>query len=371
MADSWRVCLLNTDSSQTHLSRGSLRKSTDRNSLGSGIDGSDGSHRLRDTHARTSHKKPLFLDIAIGEIVNECGTNKISADAANLLIEVDKENNLGRIRRRMRGCEGMGREESREYRARAFAAAALHIRNSEGQSNTAPQVARDWGLRYSDLALAIKIINRFRRSRNAPPREPPASRRSRELRQEVERIRDYLSEQLEMESVIEVVDQTILRLRRAGEPFHPGDEWLTGHLCNDPPTRAAFECAIRSIADIGLPLSLCAHTVHQTPDQRNVLLHGEDLSQSLRMISVYVLVRTWEEGRRPGIDPLEVGPELPVYQLDPLAQHGASGSRISHICSTPPPKSLSPVPVLMYIRCSPLRRSSSRSLIHPEFSSMQ
>ena len=238
-----------------------LRKSTDRNSLGSGIDGSDGSHRLRDTHARTSHKKPLFLDIAIGEIVNECGTNKISADAANLLIEVDKENNLGRIRRRMRGCEGMGREESREYRARAFAAAALHIRNSEGQSNTAPQVARDWGLRYSDLALAIKIINRFRRSRNAPPREPPASRRSRELRQEVERIRDYLSEQLEMESVIEVVDQTILRLRRAGEPFHPGDEWLTGHLCNDPPTRAAFECAIRSIADIGLPLS-CARTLY-------------------------------------------------------------------------------------------------------------
>ena len=39
------------------------------------------------------------------------------------------------------------------------------------------------------------------------------------------------------------------------------------------------------------------------------------------MISVYVLVRTWEEGRRPGIDPLEVGPELPVYQLDPLAQY--------------------------------------------------
>ena len=103
----------------------------------------------------SSCKKPRFIDIAISELVRKCGVCKVSEDAARLLIEVDTKESLGGIRKKRHGTKGMGKEESKEYRARAFAAAALHILNSNGQSNTAPQVARDWGLVYLDLASAI------------------------------------------------------------------------------------------------------------------------------------------------------------------------------------------------------------------------
>ena len=97
--------------------------------------------KLRKNHITTSYKKPRFIDIAISELVRKFGVCKVSEDAARLLIEVDTKESLGGIRKKRHGTKGMGKEESKEYRARAFAAAAAYL-NSNGQSNTAPQVER-------------------------------------------------------------------------------------------------------------------------------------------------------------------------------------------------------------------------------------
>ena len=229
-----------------------LRKSTDRNSLGTTIDGTEGARRLRDVHAMSSARNPLFLDLSIHQISKECGTNSTSADAAQLLIEADRDVKLGMIRRRMRGTQGMGEDESREYRARAFAAASLHIRNSEGRSNTAPQAAMSWGLRYSDLARN-KDPQQASKSKSGCVQGTP-SVEGLELRQELERIRNFMSEQLDMATVNEIMDRCEDMLRASGEPLRRGDEWLTGPLCNTPSSRAAFEIAIRSMAKQGLPV---------------------------------------------------------------------------------------------------------------------
>ena len=240
-----------------------LRRSTDRNSLGTRIDESGDGGRIRNTHSLASSNRPLFIDIAIGELVRECGTSPASVDAAHLLVEVDGVARLGRIRRRMRGSEGMGADESREYRARAFAAAALHIRGCEGQSNTAPQVARDWKLRYVDLALAIRILNRYRRTNL--PSQNPSERRARELRQELDRIRNFLSEQLDMEFVNAIIESAVEDLKSSGEPLYPGDEWLTGPMCNTPSPRAVFETIIRSMAKLGVPLESARELYQRLP----------------------------------------------------------------------------------------------------------
>ena len=42
-----------------------------------------------ETHSLASSNRPLFIDIAIGELVRECGTSPASVDAAHLLVEVD------------------------------------------------------------------------------------------------------------------------------------------------------------------------------------------------------------------------------------------------------------------------------------------
>ena len=125
-----------------------LRDSGDRNHLGSRIDPSadKASENFRKKHMAASYRKPRFIDIIVRELVKKCGTGNSSQDAARLLIEVDSKERLGAVRKKRRGTKGMGKEESKEYRARTFAAAALHILNSNGHSNTAPQVARDWGL---------------------------------------------------------------------------------------------------------------------------------------------------------------------------------------------------------------------------------
>ena len=168
-----------------------LRNSNDRNQLGSMIGPSSdkASEKLRKNHITTSYKKPRFIDIAISELVRKFGVCKVSEDAARLLIEVDTKESLGGIRKKRHGTKGMGKEESKEYRARAFAAAALHILNSNGQSNTAPQVARDWGLVYLDLASAIRMLRSNITGLDSTKREKPSVLRSRQLRHELDRLR--------------------------------------------------------------------------------------------------------------------------------------------------------------------------------------
>jgi len=234
-----------------------LRASDNVNDLGSQIakTGDSASERLRKANERSKRRNPLFIDLAISEIVKACGVNSVSEDAASLLIEVNKAKRLGGVRKKRRGTSGMQADESKEYRARTFAAAALHIRNSEGQSNTAPQVAAQWGVRYLDLVSAVRLLNRHRRSEEAEGREPPRDRRSRELRHEAERHRSFLAEQYDMDTVNRITEEQVRILRDEGEPFQPDDEWHTGRFCNDPTPRAAFEAVVEAMAELGLPRS--------------------------------------------------------------------------------------------------------------------
>ena len=233
-----------------------LRPSNDRNLLGSHIDKSTDkvSEKFRNAHVITSYKKPLFIDIAIRELVERCGVNKVSEAAARLLKEADSKEKLGRIRKKRHGTKGMSKEESREYRARAFAAAALHILNSDGQSNTAPQVARDWGLVYLDLASSIRILRRNIGGEKETLREDPAVLRYRQLRHEISRLSNFLQEQFDMDEVNRIIEAATRILVDEGEPLGSNGEWLTGRFCNMPSTRAAFEAAITAMAEIGMPL---------------------------------------------------------------------------------------------------------------------
>ncbi len=244
-----------------------LRQSNDRNSLGSRIDLSSDkvAARLRKVHIMTSSKKPLFIDLVILELVDKCGVSKASEGAATLLIEVDSEEKLGRIRKKRHGTKGMGEEESRDYRARAFAAAALHILNSNGQSNTAPQVARDWGLVYLDLASAIRILRNNMGGGNDTLREKPSVLRSRQLRHEISRLRNFLQEQFKMDEVIQIIEVATKILMDEGEPLGPNQEWLTGRFCNVPSTRTAFEAAITAMAELRMPLRSARRLYERLP----------------------------------------------------------------------------------------------------------
>ena len=148
----------------------------------------------------------------------------------------------------------MSKDESRDYRARAFAAAALHILNSDGHSNTAPQVARDWGLVYLDLASSIRILRRNIGGEKETLREDPAVLRYRQLRHEISRLRNFLQEQFDMDEVNRIIEAATRILVDEGEPLGSNGEWLTGRFCNMPSTRAAFEAAITAMAEIGMPL---------------------------------------------------------------------------------------------------------------------
>ena len=245
----------------------SLRPSNDRNSLGSQIEKSTDktSEKFRKSHAITSYKKPLFIDIAIRELVERCGINKISEAAARLLKEADSKEKLGRIRKKRHGAKGMSKDDSRDYRARAFAAAALHILNSDGQSNTAPQVARDWGLVYLDLASSIRILRRNIGVGNETLREDPSVLRYRQLRHEISRLRNFLQEQFDMDEVNRIIEAATKILVDEGEPVGPNGEWLTGRFCNVPSSRAAFEAAITAMAELGMPIGSARRLYERLP----------------------------------------------------------------------------------------------------------
>ena len=241
-----------------------LRDSGDRNHLGSRIDptGDKASENFRKKHMAASYRKPRFIDIIVRELVKKCGTGNSSQDAARLLIEVDSKERLGAVRKKRRGTKGMGKEESKEYRARAFAAAALHILNSNGHSNTAPQVARDWGLVYLDLASAIRTLRSNITEFEGAMRERPSVLRSRQLRHELGRLRSFLHEQFDMAEVDRIIEAASRILSEEGEPLGANDQWLTGRFCNVPSPRAAFEATVTAMAGLGLPLR-CARRLYE------------------------------------------------------------------------------------------------------------
>ena len=104
--------------------------------------------RFRRSHDRVTSAKPLFIDIVISEITRSCGKNRISAAAADLIIKVNSEISISRLRRKMHGTSGLSPSDSKSYRTKVYAAAALHIKRSDGQTNTAHRVSTEWGINH-------------------------------------------------------------------------------------------------------------------------------------------------------------------------------------------------------------------------------
>ena len=247
--------------------RGLRARARGRGTLGSTIaPSSDPKHRrLRRSHQRQSTSEPKFLDLVIGELVGSCDSVDVAVCAADILDSADAVKPLGRVRKKMVGAQGIAADETREYKTRVYAAASLHITNDEGQSNTAPQLAKNWGIRYRDLVWAIRFLNRHRRTHCGEPREPPSERRSRQLRHELDRLRSFLVEQVGALPANEVIEVATEVLRSQMEPIYPDDAWYTGAYCNYPSPRAAFAAVVVAIAELGLPNGLARRLYERLP----------------------------------------------------------------------------------------------------------
>ena len=229
------------------------------NVLGSHIQWSrdPSSERIRRSHNRVSSSKPRFIDEIIGELVAACGQNSISLRAADFLLAVNTHSSIGRIRTGMRGARGMGRHESRSYRAKVYAAATLHILRSQGQSNTAHLVSANWGINHFDLVGSIRRLNRLSKRHQAHTngQSDPTSLRIERLNMESREISQFLHQILPMQTVVVISEAQIQILRDSGEPFYHGDPWHNNRFTNEEPVKAAFMSTVEAMAQIGLPFS--------------------------------------------------------------------------------------------------------------------
>ena len=227
------------------------------NSLGSEIEWSKDPSldRFRRSHERVTSTKPLFIDLVISEIARSCGKNRISAAAADLIIEVNSENSISRLRRKMHGTSGMSPSDSKSYRTKVYAAAALHIMRSDGQANTAHRVSTEWGINHFDLVGAIRMMNGVLKGIRPVGQEDPTTTRIRQLNSESETIRQYLYQIFQAPEVVRISETQIRILRESGEPFYQGDVWTNGRFTNETPDKAAFMSTVEAMAEIGHPFT--------------------------------------------------------------------------------------------------------------------
>ena len=229
------------------------------NDLGSQIQWSrdPSSERIRRLHNRASSRTLRFIDEIIGEVVAACGQNSISLQAADFLLAVNSQSPIGRIRRGMRGTRGMGRHESRSYRAKVYAAATLHILRSQGQANTAHMVSANWGINHFDLVGSIRLLNRLSRRHQAHTegQRDPTYLRIERLNRESREIRQFLHQILPMQTVVVISEAQIQILRDSGEPFYHGDPWHNNRFTNEEPVKAAFMSTVEAMAEMDLPFS--------------------------------------------------------------------------------------------------------------------
>ena len=169
----------------------------------------------------------------------------------------------------------MGKEESKEYRA-CFRSRCTAYSQLNGHSNTAPQVARDWGLVYPDLASAIRTLRSNITEFEGAMREKPSVLRSRQLRHELDRLRSFLHEQFDMAEVDRIIEAASRILTDEGEPLGANDQWLTGRFCNVPSSRAAFEATVTAMAGLASH-QMRKEALRETPNNGNGILHGEVL----------------------------------------------------------------------------------------------
>ncbi len=196
--------------------------------------------RFTGKQIRLDGGKNSFLDDLVKK-VSETGEGvRIKREAVSLLREANSKNPLGMRRKSLRGAKGISGGESRDYRLRVFVAAALHVLNDEGQENRAPMIAHEWGIYYSDIAWAIRILNRQRRrvSRKGSP-DPVALRRE-ELQFNLNRLREFLSTEVGFREAEEIMISAETRLSEHGEPVGDSDNWLIGRFCNTPSKRVAM-----------------------------------------------------------------------------------------------------------------------------------
>ena len=230
---------------------------SNRNSLGSDIEWSKDPSldRFRRSHDRVTSAKPLFIDIVISEITRSCGKNRISAAAADLIIKVNSEISISRLRRKMHGTSGLSPSDSKSYRTKVYAAAALHIKRSDGQINTAHRVSTEWGINHFDLVGAIRMMNRVLKGIRPSGEEDPTTARIRQLNSESESIRQYLYQIFQAPEAVHISETQIRILRDSGEPFYHGDVWVNGRFTNETPDKAAFVSVVEAMAEIGHPFA--------------------------------------------------------------------------------------------------------------------
>tara|TARA_B100001996_G_scaffold253856_1_gene197102 strand:- start:304 stop:1254 length:951 start_codon:yes stop_codon:yes gene_type:complete len=234
-----------------------FQMTSNKNGLGTTIGPSKDpkSERWRKAHDRATLERPLFVDLVIREITRSCGNNRISADAADLVLRVNSAARISRVRRRMHGTAGMAPLDSKSYRTRVYAAAALHIRRSDGQVNTAHRVSTDWGINHFDLVAAIRMMNSVLREISPNRGEDPTTMRIRGLNAESEVIRQFLNQLFSIPQAVLISETQIRILRESGEPFYHGDGWNNGRFTNEKADKASFMSTVEAMAELGIPFS--------------------------------------------------------------------------------------------------------------------
>jgi len=221
--------------------------------------------RLRRTQSISQRRKPSFLQGAIRRLEQAGEGSSTTADAVRLLREVDREAPIGRRRNRFRGSTGMSKADSKAYRTSVYAAAALHVLNDSGRDNRAPQIADEWGLAYLDLAWAISMLNQHRRRIAPRDSESPESRRSRELRFNLVRLRDFLATRVGFTEAGITMRHAESILEEQGEPVDHQCEWLKGRFCNKLSKRAAMIAFAEAMTRRGMSKQMVKWLRDQVP----------------------------------------------------------------------------------------------------------
>ena len=211
--------------------------------------------RLKRTEAKATRNRPSFLDETLRVVDEAVDGERTKAEAKELLKGFDEEEaSLAKKRRKLRGTRGMSKADARAYKQRLYAAASLKALNDEGRSNQAPQLAKRWGLRHSDLIWASAMLNRFL-SRNRPD-EDSASRTRRLLLFNLRRSRDILAERVGWEAANEAFDGAVEELKSHGEPMDSESEstadGMVGDYCNMAYHVAAWKAMVISMVSMGI-----------------------------------------------------------------------------------------------------------------------
>ena len=233
--------------------------------------------RLSKLQKQNSKQDVAFLQEIIRHVVDACGTSKTASSAVELLDQVDSAKSFGARRAKMKGSLGMSPADSRGYRAMLYAAASIDIINVEGSPNRSRQIARDWGLNYSDFTGAKRFINSQRR---AIACEPPVTvpRRS-IISQELSNNTEHLSQLVGWETANKVRKTAVRILEAQLELLEDVQEIGVGRFTNHTPRKAALFATVEAMAQLNLDSSLARRlfALNPVPGCSNYILRSAQL----------------------------------------------------------------------------------------------